>query len=768
MATYITKSGIHGTLVRRRGRCLTLLLSGILASVGSVAALAADPSSATSQPESTATLEAIVVTAQKRAQNVQDVPIAIAAITGNSLSDRHIVDMSGLAEAMPNMNFSTDNGSDHITIRGISFNNISNTDAEPRVAYHVDGIYVARPGDISGTFYDIDRVEVLYGPQGTLFGRNAVAGVVNVITRDPTDTLQGYLQTDLGNYSAVNVQGGVGGPLTDTLSARVAFDMTDHEGYGKNLLYREDIDNQHLHSVRAKLKFEPSADFKVVFSADISKQNDRTGVMLGGYEYPNYPSLVTQLGGLANEPGNPRNNYFDTLPLTVRTLYGFGINIDWELGNGYKIASLSSYRHSLSTYDVDFDFSSIPLLSPYLAGESASQISQEIRLQKDFDRGHWMVGGYFFQERYRQATQDIFNTIDVGGEYFISQGIYYGGREKTNAVAAFAQGSYDITDALSLTLGGRYSSDKKSLYEAYNEYDFTEPAKPIYCPGPCTGPTPGFPYMPNDDHRWNNFSPLVTLQYKLDSSKMVYATFSKGFKSGGYQVGETGPVYNPETITDYEVGFKGDFLGNRLQVNGAGFYYDYKNLQVVKVLAAEPVAIVLNAATAKLYGAELQVIAAPAEGLKLDFTVSAMKTEFTNFVSEDPARPELGDLNLAGNRLPGAPSYTGTLGGQYTITSAVGDFTPRAEAETTSQVYLDQYNAAGASVPGYTRWNAFVNYVSSDGRYYGSLYVRNLGNLTRISGGIVGEGFVGLPLESGFIPPRTYGIRFGVKIGKTN
>ena len=316
-----------------------------------------------------------------------------------------------------------------------------------------------------------------------------------------------------------------------------------------------------------------------------------------------------------------------------------------------------------------------------------------------------------------------------------------------------------------MTLGVRLSSDEKREVDSYEDFDFTHPYNPAtLCYQPCTGQIPGFP----DQHqalKWTNFSPLATLQYKFDQHKMVYATFSRGFKSGGYQLG-LGGSYDPEKITDYEVGMKADFLDDRLRINAAGFYYDYTNLQIVKIPPNQPTAIILNAAAARLYGAEAEIVAAPTENFRLDVALSAMKSEFTNFITADPARPELGQINLAGNRLPNAPSYTATYGAQYTFKTAAGDFTPRAEGDTTSQVWFDQYSSGTAQAPGYTLWNAFLNYTSPDTHYYASLYVRNLGNLTHLSGAIVGSAYLGYELQSAFIPPRTYGIKFGVKVGK--
>jgi iron complex outermembrane recepter protein len=723
--------------------------------------VAADETGTVSPPVQEGTLEAIVVTAQKRAESVQNVPIAITALSGATLNERHVDDIMDIPEIAPDVGISEDNSNTRLAIRGITFNSTVASDAEARVAYYVDGILIGRPGNISETFFDIDRIEVLRGPQGTLSGRNAVAGSVNLITQDPSDDFRGYLQTDLGNYSSVETEGAVGGPLTDTLSGRVAFRQVDHDGYGENLLYKVGIDNQNSRDARTKLKFTPDSALNVVLSLDYSQANDRACTCLGGYVYPTVPTPPELYGALANAPGNPRDNYFYTPPDNFRVFYGSSVTVNWDIGNGYKLVSLSAYRHTDESYQQDLSFSSIPLGSPALFGEVAAQESEELRIQKDFDRGNWMIGTYLFRELYQDAGQVALNTLAFGGPNFLAAGEYDGGREETRSASVFAQGTYDLTNALSLTLGGRFTSDHKRKTDEYEVDDFTTPYdSATACREPCGGPPPGTPFD-NDNHSWNNFSPLGTLQYKFDSTKMAYVTVSKGFKSGGYNLGYGG-FYNPETITDYETGFKVDLFESTLRVNAAGFYYDYKNLQVVAVGADVGSAPILNAAAAKLYGTELEIAAAPTRELRFNLAASWMHSEFTEFSTFDPARPQLGLLDLAGNRLPNAPKYTATYGAEYAIDSAAGTVTPRIEGSTLSQVYLDQYNVPGASVGGYTLFNALVNFKTTSDRYFLSAYVRNIANLTRISGAIVSGSYFGSALQADFIPPRTYGVKFGV------
>jgi iron complex outermembrane receptor protein len=753
----------------------SLMAVSAVCCMASMSVLAAD---AAPESESEGTLQTITVTAQKRAESVQTVPVTVAAISGDTLNQRNVTDLFAVAQTLPNITFRTDSGSAHIAIRGLSFDTIIAEQAEGRVGYHVDGIYISQPANITGTFYDVDRIEVLYGPQGTLFGRNSVGGAVNLITRDPTPTPQGYLQADVGNYSAVNLQGGLGGPITDTVSGRIAFQTAQHSGYGENLTNHVEIDNQNSRNVRGKLKFAPNDDFNAVLSADWSKDDSQTGYDLTGKLLPDVPLMGVALGGRANGL-NDRDSYADAIPRTLQEFYGFGIAADWNLHDGYRVVSLTAVRHGQTDYTIDTDQTSFQITGPTIYGETTQQFSEELRLQKDFAHGHWVVGGYFFKETYQEGVYGGLNAQVFAGAptSFYAAGIWYGGQVNTKAYAGFAQGTYNFTDAFSLVLGARYSSDKKELMNQYQFYDFADAYDPAYfysCKPPCKnisyagGPGPQFPgafggQLPNQDNTWSNFSPMGTLQYKFDSTKMVYATVSRGFKSGGYNLAAAGgPAYRPETITDYEAGFKGDFLNETLRINAAGFYYDYKDLQVPKIESVAIGALIANAATAKMYGAELQIIAAPTDALSFDLNASAMKSKFVDFPTLDEVTAAI-PVNYSGNRLPGVPSYTALFGAQYGINTSVGRFTPRVEASALGDVYFDQSNAPTTRVPGYMRYNAMINFASDDGRYYGSIYGRNLSDATHPAGQITSAGYFGFPFNGSWIPPRTFGIKVGVK-----
>lgn len=701
-------------------------------------------------------LSDIIVTAQKRSENLQNVPVAVTAISGDDLDARGITDVQALARLVPNVTFSDKNGEARINLRGLGFDNLWASSAEPRVAYHVDGAYVAQSGNIFGTFFDIERVEVNRGPQGTLFGRNAVAGTVNVITRDPADTLSGYLNAEIGNYSTANVGGAISVPLDDGLSARVAFQSRKHEGYDYNVTNAVDINDLDSQSVRGKLKFNRGGPFSAVFSADYFRQRDRSGgILLGVYNPESTPALPPEtMGGLVRD-GNPRHDFSDTLPINNRSSYGFSLDAKLELGNDFTLASLTSFRNSKFYYQTDIDLSSLAWIFAQNR-VSADQYSQELRLSKDFDRGNFVLGVYLFGEDYTAVVRDpvdavIFGAPPGGG---LLEGISFGGDVRTRAIAGFGQFTYELTDTTKLIAGARYSWERKRKSGEYIVFNFTDPYDPdndFVNTAPGTG----------GKVTYRNFSPRVTLEQQLGANQLVYVTFAKGFKTGGFNLGQPQPSYAPENLTDYEAGFKLDLFDRKLRLNGAGFYYDYKDLQVTRT--NNSTSVIMNAARAKIYGAELEMTAVLAPGLEIDAAGALMKSKFTSFDTEDPSRPQLGVLDLSGNRLPNAPKYTLTYGAQYSFETGIGEITFRGDGRKISSVFFDQFNVRSNSEKAKTTLNASIAWRDANERFSASLFVKNLTDTLSKNGSFVYAGFAGYPLAGNYDPPRTYGARFGVE-----
>ena len=725
-------------------------------SIAPAMALHAQTAATAPQPDSTQSvaprgLDEVVVTAQKRQENVQTIPIAITAVSGSSLAERQVNSVSTLSSVVPNMTFGTDGGSARISIRGIGFDTID-PGSEARVAYHIDGIYVSRPGAQLGTLFDVDRVEVLSGPQGTLYGRNATGGSINVITNQPTDELSGYARLTGGNYGTINSEAAISGPVADGWSARLAVSTKHHDGYGTNIGTGHDIDDEDDYASRATIKYQPFDHLTFTLSGDFFNENDAAyGNHYLGQASPGVPLVGLAFGGQAASDPRDIASAFD--PTDHRVFYGFTGIAQVDLGE-MTFKSITGYRHSNYTVLTDLTQTTQPAglaplsMLPYF--ERAHQLSEELQLSGKFGASHWIGGLYFFDEHIFGGVQVPANNILFGGPNEEINGFKVQGFTHTKAAAGYGQLELAISDPLSVTLGARYGIEWISIHDD-TEFDLSRPyvfTDPILS-------LPGFPRSADtEDH---SFTPKIGLQYQLDTDVLLYASVSKGFKSGGFNLGVSGPAFRPETLWDYEAGLKGTWLDRRLRANTAVFYYRYSDLQVTKVVNTQT--ITENAATARLYGLEEQITLIPAAHVQIDANLGLLHSEYLRFESADPARPNLGTINLAGNKLYEAPEVTVNLGAQYDWDLPGGDLKLRGETNYVSRNYFTAFDTI--SQGGNVKYNAFLTFEDKTGAWTATVYGRNLTNKLTVDNALISSGIYGFPITGTIAPPRTFGAVVG-------
>lgn len=709
----------------------------------------------------------IVVTAQKRETNLQETAAAVSVADGEDLREQQVTGIEGLAQTLPSVNFGQTTGNARIAIRGIGFDNTT-VGNEGRVAYHTDGVFLSRPAAALAGFYDIERVEVLRGPQGTLYGRNATAGAINVISRVPGEILNGYLEATYGNYDAMRLEGALGGPLTDSLSARLSFQVIDRDGYGTNLTNGRDVDDQSTYALRAQVRFEPSSAFDLTLSADYFHQDDHAysfhflgrGSLTDLSSTPPLPGQQltgVRVGGVV--PTDLRDSTSDSGPDNRRTFWGLAANARIDLGFA-ELFSITGYRSSEFHIVSDLDVTSAPI-TVYDQFEDSEQFSQELRLAGDYSRGDWMIGGYYFDESVFGGTRIALDPVVlVPGPALpplssLRQGYYGVGALGTRAYAAFGSFRFKFTDQLAVRLGARFSDETRDIDEVL-KFDFATPWPPF---------VPHFPPTPPGVRRqleesWSSFTPSATIEYRASDDLFLYATYSRGFKSGGFNLGVIQPPFEPEEITDYEAGIRADWLNGRLRTNLSAFYYDYTNLQVTKI--AGTVVTIENAASARIMGLEAEIIWRPTDRFELGATISLLDSEYRDYSSADPARPALGTIDLSGNELTQAPNYTINLNASYRLPTEIGDFTLRSEGRWVDRVYFTQFNLDHVSQPAYSLFNAFLTWQSRTSGLRATAFIRNIGNRDIVSAGFIGSSLVGSPLLGSFEPPRTYGVTLGI------
>lgn len=715
------------------------------------------------QESAGASIGEIVVTAERRASTVQKTPIAITAISGDSLGQSGITDISGLDDQIPNLTFEQNSGAALIFIRGIGYSSIA-PGGETRVALYSDGIYQSRTQAALLGFYDIDRVEVLRGPQGTLYGRNAIAGTINLITREPTSNVEGYITATAGTYDLLSLEGGVGGPLGSNVEGRIAFRAVERDGYGKNIGTGQDVSDESSRSVRGKLNFEPASNLSIKLVGDYTLKDDHNGgYIFVGAANPNVVPLGLRLPD-SEAPTKPYDSAGLGPSLKIET-YGFAGQLDWDLSDETSLTLLSGYRHleSFLTNSVDGFTSNLSL---HYVTEESKTFSQEIRLSQQIGNfANLIVGGYYFHETnsvLNEAAQKgiVFaNAFGLGGVLDPGQQYeFFGtfGRVKTDAYALFGQVNIRLAEGLGLDLGARYSDETKSLFEQ-KQLDLTTPFIQGNALTAVFDPARG--QLGGEDRkreRWTSFDPKATISYQVNPDLYLYATYSKGFKSGGFNVGGLQDPFAPEKLANYEAGFKADLFNRRLRTNVSVFNYDYKDLQ--QSLVEGQNLVTRNAAKARIRGVEAEIIARPTEALTLTLNAAHLDAKFREYTNTDPVSPAMGIQDLAGNRLPNAPRYQVNAGISYAVSSSMGTFTPRAELSYVDKLYFNEFNRPEFTQPSRTLINLFLAWQSNDRNWSATAYVKNLTDKVYLSNAVASNGLQGFPLLGQYGDPLTAGL----------
>lgn len=735
----------------RRARQLRAVISGVL---GTAALVAAVP-----PLYAQATLETVTVTAQRRETDLQTTPVAISAYGGEQLEENKIFTVNDLAASVPAFSLTALTPLDaELNIRGITNTRLDSPTADPSVGTFVDGVYMGRTGDLNYDFYDLERIEVIRGPQGVLLGKNVVGGALSVITAKPSFEPSGNVLLSYGNYNSALVSGFVNGGLNDSWAGRVSFQGRQHDGYAEDVLHHRDVEDLESYQVRAQLLYGPEGSkFRGRLALDYNHDETNglnTVAVAGGtrsceteYLRTNctrpwsnlraYLGLTDPRKNVAQSiqyAGQPRINQFMERD-------GFGATLDLEFqGPGFTFNSLTGFRdgEGKQVYDqtgagpealgwdtaqwaqyigfVNATYGTRPATSnngQFLfaqpVGEDAEvqQFSQEFRFTSNMpDSPLDWIGGLYIK------SDDIKKTDRFIGENFLGSVIPGGNNPlstlsgenrwindgKIENYAAFAQVGWKFTDTLKLSLGARYTHDKKSgnvsgfVVATGDRFSPNDPRPNVTIEGLCrtpagavVAPTPAACVAPNQwifsagtgfqtdySQTWSEVTPQATLDWQLTDDLFSYITVAKGFKGGGFDdtpanVAQAITPFDPEEATNYEIGFKADMLDNRMRLNADVFYMDYKDLQVTQTNAACLCNITDNAASAEIKGVEAEFTFAATQELRLSLAGSYVDAKYKDFI-ESAINPSTGQrLNSSGNRLQRTPETQITGGIDYTM-----------------------------------------------------------------------------------------------------
>ncbi|MET0271483.1 MAG: TonB-dependent receptor, partial [Phenylobacterium sp.] len=567
------------------------------------------------------TIEELIVTAQKREENSQEVPIALTALSGETLDKQGVSGFQDLSTRVPSLRFGpgVTGGENVITLRGVGSQNTTSGGDSP-VAYNLDGVYLARTTSVDPEFFDINRIEVLRGPQGTLYGRNSVGGSVNVITQHPEAELSGHADALLGNYSARIFRAWVNAPVMDNGTQQVLVRLTGvsarHDGYQENLFTgagaTHDGDGQDFWMLRGQVYFKLSEAADLLLIASATSNGDpvatKTRWSLAPGRYVGAQPYLT-------DPRKVRKNTPETFDQDGRYA---SATFNYDLGFA-TLTSVTGYASGKWAQSNDPDGSELTLATnPYWTLDHF-QNSEELRLASNPSDAplSWLIGGFYFQEKAGQTFQFIDTGLNSASPFTDSFVFTNGGIYKTRSKAVFGQADFDFAKTgselpLTLTVGLRYTKDAK---KGFDFLDYRLPLLGL-----------AFPNSKNFDESWSQTTGKIGANYQINPGLMIYASGSTGYLSGGGLVGNFPGIYQPEKVKSYEAGFKSTLMDQRLIFNAAAYHQKITDMQVfVQDITGSRID---NAGKATVKGLELEAIATPVVGLRINASATFTKAEY--------------------------------------------------------------------------------------------------------------------------------------------
>lgn len=694
---------------------------------------AAQRSQASTESSSEVGIEDIIVTASRRSISIRETPSSIAAFDGNRLQQAQITSLDALAPTTPNVQISTVNTTSNVAIRGIGTNQTT-AGADNGVAIHLDGVYLAQSAMATSTFLDVDRVEIVRGPQGTLFGRNATGGAINIIPNRPTSDFHAGFNVSGGvDPGTAKAQGFVSGPLEGDgkLQARLAAQVNYNRGYARNLAASGPSrqDDFLTYGARGQLLWETSSDFDIRASLEYQREDDNGGAFYLLNSPSNAPASFFLPGAPTGDPD--KGTVYTNVGARKVNFLTASVTANLALGEG-NLRGLYSFNRVTAYTESEDDGTAVPF-SDATYRQRSHQHFGELLYSSDTSRPfEFVAGANVFHE---SLNQNIFVTAIFLPPGF---GVNIIGLVDTTSYAFFTHGTYKIGSAAKLFAGVRYSHDHRSIDDSNNFLGQIVQSK-----------------------SWGKVTYEVGGSADLAKGITAYAKYATGYKSGGFSAGSKAPSFDPETNASVEAGLKGNYLDGRLQANISLFHMKYNNLQVNQIVGVS--AAITNAAKATINGLELETVAKPFDALRVEMSAGLLDAKFDSFMTEDSSRPALGILDLSGNRLPLAPTFTGSVGAYYDIPAAAGEITLGARYDFKSRVYFSEFNIPVTSQKSAGRLDLTLSYKSDDGRWSGGLYARNLFDKRVLGQAYVVSATLGSLALGQYQPGRQIGVSAGYR-----
>lgn len=713
----------------------------------------------------------IVVTASRRFENQQKVPIAISAFKGETLTTLGVLNTVDLPQLTPGLSFIRTLGGVNAYLRGIGTSSSGYT-TEPPVATYVDGVYLPNSGAAAFGFNNIERVEILKGPQGTLYGRNTIGGVISVITREPGREPSLDVSAGYANYDTVNLSVYGSTPLTDTLSANLAGTYSHQgTGWGRNIYLGTDAFKSKDLGFQGKLKWAPGSDTTITLRGFYDRYETDQGVA-----FAIFPGSVATDG--SGYLGEYRINA-QVPPDVVQRQWNVSLKAEQGVGFATLTSTTAYIDNSTQLYAIQNGIlgSPTPALTAIVGRQpaTAKTFSQEFQLaSKPSDsRVQWLLGAFYFHDD--SAVHPAIHGTCMGGVCSPAPlPTQTNGFANTRSYSGFADVTYSLTPATRITGGLRYTSDKKTFsgfvepYAGLPNTPLALPASVVQHPGdPIPTAVPGV-FGPGiaTDVTFNKLTYRAVLAQDFGPDIHAYASFNRGFKSGGFNpTNFTNPASRPEVLDSYEAGVKSELLDRALRLNLAVFHYDYQDVQVRSTAppALPGSSLLVNAAKARVTGVDVDYVVAPLANLTIAGGAEYLDAAYVDFPAGICTQPapiagaSLGGVvatpcNLADRRLPSAPRFSYTLGVTYVIRTTAGSFATAVNDAYKSDFFWEPDNRLKQN--GYHLVNAALTWTAKDPRYSVELFGRNLNGAYYVAGAAVTvRNDLYVPA-----PPRTYGV----------
>ncbi|MBT4519741.1 MAG: TonB-dependent receptor [Halieaceae bacterium] len=721
-------------------RTMSVALISALCTLG-VTPIWAQSSTNTEQAQRAAVIEEIVVTARHRTESMQQVPIAISAVSGEDITRARAATMQDLQYSTPNLVFGEtgSSGETFIGIRGIG-DFSRNIGFDTRVGVYIDGVFAGQSLSVDQGLVDVNQVEVLRGPQGTLFGKNSSSGVINIMSNKPViGETSGELRGRVGNLDLVSGQLIANLPLGETTAARIAVVSQRQDGYIDNLYSgKELMSNDHL-LVRGQLRFQPSDKLDINFSFDAREQDNELLFL--------EPEASFELAA-----GNPlaASDFVvdqDALLIDENEGWGSGLTIDYEFDNGYILTSITGYREVERKVGSDEDATRLFTLDARFFEDEFEHFTQEVRLASpEGERFRYVVGAFYFDQEAKTKRVVALGPGFGGPPEGVDAAIQDSSVDTTSA-AVFLNANFDITDRVTISGGLRYTEEEKDA--VINQFVF-----------------PGFGLAEGINEVFDRDEDYVTatanIQFQATDNVLAYFTYSNGYKSGGFNVDLVPTIddlkYEEETVDSFELGLKSDLFDGRLRLNLAAFRAEYDDYQVFQFrfdpFSGTTALLISNAASVTTEGFEVEGHALLHENFDLQFGAGYTDATFDSFPggAVDPNTGE--SLNVAGNTLPRAPEITANITGRYHFEAGSMAGIALLNYSYRGEQFFNPDNRDNSRQGGYGLWNASIDFDFED-KWGIALWGRNLTDETFRN--MRGVSFLGIPFSL-FAQPRTYGV----------